>query len=136
VTPFTYTREGDHPSPTAITFPDDGCTESLIVIDLGGGLCRLEESPISSESAGWGDVIRCTPGPGGSLICTDVVQPSGLHREWFISSTAYQESQNWADLKERIMAAGGNWELVWGGIVILHYPQEKAEEFAPLLVAD
>ena len=133
MTSLIYPREGDNPSPTEIEFPDATGTESLIVLDLGGGLYRLEESPLSSEFAGWQDVVRCAPGPDGRLICTALVQPSGLHRERFITSMAYRESQNWADLKERIIAAGGNWEQIWGGIIILHYPEGKVAEFVPLL---
>ncbi len=130
---LVYTREGDLPSPVSMEFPDATGAESLIVVDLGGGLYRLDESPLGSEFAGWNDVVRCVPGQDGHLVCVELVRSSGLHRNRFIPATAYLSCPNWELLKQRIMAAGGNWEQVWGGILILHYPPELAAELELLL---
>jgi hypothetical protein len=130
----TYIREAGALPAEVIEFPDaEGDTEALIVTDLGDGMFRLEESPVFSGFAGWSDVMLCSRGDDGRLICQEVVQPSGLHRVCWVTNHEYLQSRNWAELKPRIMAAGGVWQQVFGGILILHYPKEKIAEFEPFL---
>ncbi len=129
-----YIREPGALPDVAVEFPDeDGDTEHLIVTDLGAGRFRLEESPVFSDFAGWGDVVACSRGDDGRLICREVVQPSGFHRVYSVTNHEYLQSRNWAELKPRIIAAGGVWQQVFGGILILHYPKGKIAEFEPFL---
>jgi hypothetical protein len=132
--PFTYRRPDDPREPTTVEFPDSqGYAESLILEDLGDGLYVLEESPLMSEYAAWKDVVRCIPGPDGHLVCTDLIRPAGLHRERFLSSFEFLQSQNWTELQDRIMSAGGNWEQIWQGFIVLSYPPEMAAVVSSLL---
>lgn len=136
----TYQRPGGSVHTLNIGFPDpsdpkgEPMFEALAVSWADGDDCfTLDESPAFSELAGWGDQVRLQQLKDNKYLFLEVTTPSGLHRLSTMISDEYGVCANWTELKRRIMACGGNWEQVFFGIVILHFPKERLEEFEALL---
>src|SRR5215510_10940752 len=107
-----------------ITFPGGG-TEDLLVTPVGLNLYRLEESPIFGD-AEYHDVIEAERLPGGHLRLVRVVTPSGFKTfTWLIRESEF-DSPVFNALLDRVIAVGGNWERICGGMLKIHLPPEEA----------
>jgi hypothetical protein len=106
-------------------FFQDGDSESFLVTPIGAGLYRMEESSVFCE-ARYLDTIEAEPQTDGKLRFVRVVTPSGLRTGSYILSPAQVESPALNALLDKVLAAGGNWEKVFGGVLFLHLPPEHA----------
>ena len=79
------------------------------------------------------DVIEAEPQPDGTVRFARILTPSGLTTLSWILSLDQIESPGLKLLLERVMAVGGNWERVFGGVLIVHFPpahnQQLTAEF-------
>ena len=110
-----------------IDFGDDyfQSFESSLVTPMGPGIYRLEESPLFSEVASFGDVIEAEQDDEGRLYFRRLVSKSGFRvYRWLVSQQIY-ESKEFADFYDTVMQIGGMWERALGGIVIVHIPADS-----------
>lgn len=107
---------------------DNGDSEELLLTRLGVDLYRCEESSLLGETH-YRDIIRATEVRDGSLLFVRVEHPSELMtQEWLLSESILQTDDCRA-LLDDVMASGGNWEQVFGGILLLHTAPDDAEAF-------
>lgn len=102
----------------------NGYKEELLVLPLGGNLYRLEESAELAE-ARYHDIIEAESLSDGSLRFLRVVTPSDLKTISYILSEALFESPALSALLNKVVTIGGNWERVFGGVLLLHFPASE-----------
>jgi hypothetical protein len=91
---------------------------------MGPNLYRLEESAVLGE-AYYHDVIETELQTDGTVRYLRVQTPSGLTSLTFVVSQPVIESPAMSALLERVVAVGGNWEKIFGGVLILHLPPQE-----------
>ena len=97
------------------------CDETLLVTPISPNLYRMEESAVLGEVF-YHDVIETELQTDGTVRFLRVFTPSGLITECLVASGAVLESPALSALLERVMAVGGNWERIFGGVLTLHLP--------------
>jgi len=102
-----------------MSFHDD--EETLLVTPMGSSLYRMEESSALGEVS-YHDVIEAELQTDGTLRFQRIFTPSGLKTVSWILSQTLVESPALSVLLERVMAVGGFWERLFGGVLILHLP--------------
>lgn len=102
-----------------MSFQDD--EETLLVTPMGSNRYRMEESSALGEVS-YHDVIEAEPHTDGTLRFLRVLTPSGLTTVSWILSQNLIESPALSVLLEKVMAVGGNWERMFGGVLLLHLP--------------
>lgn len=112
--------DSGQPRTARISF-SDGHEEDLTILPIGGNKFRLEESSLLGEAT-YRDIIEAELQPDGSLRFLRLVAPSGLKTVSCVLSDVQFKSQRLCALLETITAAGGGWERVFGGVLILHVP--------------
>lgn len=111
---------------TRITF-DNGDSEELLVTPLGGDLYRLEESSLFGEAM-YQDVIKAKHLEDGGLQFSSVETRSGMAvQSWILSEGVITDAPFQSILRD-VMAAGGNWEQAFGGLLLIHTPPDIANE--------
>ncbi|WP_175406422.1 DUF4265 domain-containing protein [Bacillus sp. FJAT-27264] len=98
--------------------------EVLDVTPVDRDMYRIEETPIFNPGVSMGDVIRLKE-ERGVYYYQETVRKSDLKRyAWLLTQdTAY--SPILAAFKQRVNEAGGSWEQIFGGLVVIHIPQDS-----------
>jgi hypothetical protein len=105
-------------------FPADGLTEDgALVTRLGPSRYRLESSPLT-EVARFGDVVEVAAQEDGALVFQRVVSPSVFRTYDYVLSREAIESPRFKELVERVTESGGQWEVAYGGCVMIHVPPD------------
>ena len=104
-----------------LLFPD-GIEELHTVTHLGGDRYRLDTSPVLSECATFGDVISASVSAPGRLQVLQVVQRSPYNTVVWAISPEVAESAQLVEFLDLVVASGGAWERVFGGLLYLHTP--------------
>ncbi len=107
----------------SLIFADEGVTESLLVTPLAQNLFRLEESPLNDELAFY-DVIEGERQGDGNVIFQRVAKKSEMRRFSYLLNNQIIDSMQFQSLQQQVMEIGGNWERLFGGIVIFSLPSE------------
>jgi hypothetical protein len=107
------------PCEVRMSFQDD--EETLLVTPMGPNLYRMEESSVLGEVS-YHDVIEAELQTDGTVRFLRVLTPSGLTTVSWILSQTLLESPALSALLEKVMAVGGNWERIFGGVLLLHLP--------------
>ena len=127
----------EQPREVSMSFPDDGSRglvviEQFVVTPMGPNLYRMEQSSPFGEVR-YHDVVETEPKADGTLGFLRVLTPSGLKTESWVLSRTQIESPALSPLLDKVMAVGGHWERIYGGILLLHLPpaehQPIADEF-------
>jgi hypothetical protein len=84
----------------------------------------MEESAVLGEVF-YHALIETELQTDGTFRFLRVLTPSGLTTECLIISKSVVESTDLTALLERVMAVGGNWERIFGGVLILHLPPQE-----------
>jgi len=113
-----------------ISFGD--CDEELLVTPIGPNLYRMEESAVLADVS-YHDVIETELQTDGTVRFLRVLTPSGLTTETWVVSQPVLESPAMLALLERVMAVGGNWEKIFGGVLILHLPPQERDHIVSAL---
>jgi len=113
-------------------FEDGGySTCSVLVEPTEDGLYRLLETPFLDPfetprgTHGWfGDVIRVTPTEADKTgrRFVEVVRAGRFTRHEFILGEGFPESPDFDTFARKIVDAGGQWERVCGGFLLVHIP--------------
>ena len=107
---------------------EGGDSESALVTPLGANRYRLEENLLLGEAT-YHDILEAEAQADGTLRYLRVAEPSGLKTESWILSKTLIESPDLTKLLERVDAAGGRWERVYGGVLIVSVPPTSAGIF-------
>jgi hypothetical protein len=118
-------NSSEQPREVQMTF-QDGDSEGLLVTPLGPNLYRLEESSVFGE-ASYHDVVETEAQTDRTLRFMRVLTPSGLKTVSRILPQAKFESPALSALLDKVMAVGGNWERIFGGVILLHLPPAEQD---------
>ena len=122
----------ESPHSVQIVF-DDGSSENLLLTAVGPDTYRAEESSMLSlliDGVGavrYKDLIQLRTQSDGSLRFVKIVTPSGLKTNSWILPKDTIESQGFRPILDSVMELGGNWEQVFGGVLLVHLPPEVAD---------
>jgi hypothetical protein len=104
----------------------DGSSESLLVSSVGSGLFRFEESSLLSEY-GYSDVFRASEQDDASLLFHEVVSQSSFRTECYLIPRRRVESTDFRSFLDWVMSTGGNWEQVFGDLLVVHVPPDLTD---------
>ena len=104
---------------------EGGDSESALVTRLGANRYRLEENLLLGEAT-YHDILEAEAQADGALRYLRVVEPSGLKTESWILPPTLIESPYLTKLLERVDAAGGRWERIYGGVLFVSVPPISA----------
>src|SRR5258708_7094653 len=131
--PTIHLECSDDEKRTHIRF-GNGDSEFLVVTALGNDLYRLEQSSLLGE-AYYRDVISTSRLDDGDLLFLGIEKPSGLVVQSWVLSLEVIDSIEVRAILEDVVAVGGNWEQVFGGVLIIHTPAAHAEDFSERIIA-
>ncbi len=110
-----------------VSFPKESATAHLLMTPLGNGQYRLEETPVLlEEPLFFRDIIQASRHLGRGLNFQQLVEKSGLRVYDFLLPLEVAGSEELQVFLRRIKGDGGHWEVVFGGIVIIHLPPASA----------
>ncbi len=110
---------------------EEGIEETVDVIPLGANDYRLGSTLLTlgdekGDRLYVGDVIEAEAQENGVLRFCRVVERSTWHHwDWLLPQEVF-ESSAFKSFQRAIVANGGEWEQVWGGMFIAHLPQGSA----------
>jgi hypothetical protein len=111
---------------------ENGDTEGLAMTKVGPDLYRLEESSFVGDAV-YGDVIQCRSADDGPLLFEKIAERSKLVTKSGIFSQEFLASDQVRSILDSVIQAGGMWELVFGGFLIVHTPAEIADTISDQL---
>ncbi len=99
--------------------------ESVLALPLGGGRFRLLESPLLSDSCRCGDTVHARLSADREWLVQSVVQRA-LVRSWTVFLSKLEAtSQGLQDFLLEVEAQGGQWSIVFGGLLQVDLPQSS-----------
>ena len=104
-----------------------GDSEKLLLTPVGGDLFRVEESSFVTDAV-YRDVIKATETEDGALLFVEIAERSPLVTNSWILSQELIESKAVQSILKQIMDQGGNWEQVFGGVLMVHTSPTTAKE--------
>ena len=107
-----------------IHFAEGGECEEIMVASLASNAYRLEETPLLLETAPelyWGDIIELEVLGNGQYRYVRVIKREYTHHSWLLDDTILN-SPHLDEFLAAVMATGGNWERILGGMLIVHIP--------------
>jgi len=112
---------------------NDATQEGILVTPLGDNRYRVEVDVISCMLLDrprdyvplprWGDVVEAREIGPGRVQFVRVVERARMRRFQWVISRALIESPELDRVLSKIMDLGGNWERVFGGVVIVYLPR-------------
>lgn len=110
-------------------------SQDLEVTELRAGLFRLEETPFFVESgARLGDLVELAELPSGDYRFVRVVDAApGVRYDYFLPEYLPVQLQAFTVAAERL---GVKWELIFGGVLILHAPPGVRVEAVNRIVSE
>jgi hypothetical protein len=113
---------------------DGGDSEDLILTPLGDDLYVLEESSLLGY-ASYKDVIRARRREDGDFSFISLERPSGfVMQSWPLTQDTI-DSSDFGSILEQIMAVGGHWERAFGGLLLVHTPEDRMQEITDRIKA-
>jgi hypothetical protein len=113
-------RFGDEGS--LVEFPSEAVTVSVPLTLIGDRLYRLDGVPVFAESASFGDVIEADQGQCGKLRFVRVAERGGWRTYGFVLPAQKIDSEWGQSLLAELMARGGHWERLFGGLLFVCIP--------------
>jgi hypothetical protein len=106
-----------------VTFEVEGVTvNNLRMTRVDHNLYRIEESPVLVSCPSYKDMIEADLQPAWSLIFRRVVKKSEMQTYDFVLAKKVIDSEGFTSLLDRVTEAEGDWEIVFGGWVLIHLP--------------
>ena len=129
---FLYPDQHEH-------LPDldenDELDQQLTAVQVGPRQWRILESPIFSEAVGFGDTVEGDFDDDGYFIIERIVERSEFRTIRTMVPRMFYFSDFGKAFLESVMEAGGMWEIVFWGILILNLPEGQADELEELFHA-
>ncbi|KQO01239.1 DUF4265 domain-containing protein [Paenibacillus sp. Leaf72] len=95
--------------------------EMLKVTPIDDQRYRIEENPLFTEMVSFGDIVKLEQ-QGNIYFYKETVRKSRLRRYSWLLSQDVASSEELADFKNRVADSGGNWETIFGGMLIINVP--------------
>jgi hypothetical protein len=121
---------------TAIEFPAERVTDACVVSKVGEGLYRLEGVLLLTELAGYRDVIEAEPVAPSRIRFVRVAKASGWRSCSFVLPRGHLESRAGQALLERVTAAGGHWERLFSGVLVICMPPDSTIDPTPWVLGE
>lgn len=115
-----------------IEFPFDsggsvsGCVS---VTPLGDDLYKLEETPLVDYAA-FGDVIEVEEIDNGCFVFKRIAEKSKYKCHELVLAKSLIESENFEKIVKRVEKEGGQWEIIFGGMVLINLPLDSCFDVA------
>jgi len=106
-----------------------------LTTQAGPNLWRLEQNPMFTEMAAYKDTVEGDFNEYGVFVVQRVVGESGLRTIRTGVPKRFYFSDFGKAFLDRVMKAGGMWEIVFWGILILNLPEGQADELGELFLA-
>ncbi len=106
---------------------DEGVTETICVTPHGSGVYRLEQTPVWNLDLTMylGDLIELEPLADGTHRFVRLVEGAALrHFDWFVPEF-FVESREYEEFGAAVEAAGGVWEGIMVGWLLVHLPESS-----------
>jgi len=114
---------------------DDYIDEPVKAVQVGPNLWRLEQNPMFTEMAAYKDTVEGDFNEYGVFVVQRMVGESGLRTIRTGVPKMFYFSDFGKAFLESVMEAGGMWEIVFWGILILNLPEGQADELEELFHA-
>jgi hypothetical protein len=119
-----------NPSETSPTAPRQNChvlvdSEIVSATDLGGGQYRLEEGLVFTDIAARGDIVEAVRVQGEvhpEFLCVVERGPFRVS-ETCLVPVEFIDSAAFKSFSDELLAAGGDWEVVFGGFLRFYVPK-------------
>ncbi|MGG4141674.1 DUF4265 domain-containing protein [Paenibacillus algorifonticola] len=95
--------------------------EMLKVTPIDDQRYRIEENPLFTEMVSFGDIVKLEQ-QGNIYFYKETVRKSRLRRYSWLLSQEVASSEELAAFKNRVADSGGNWETIFGGMLIINVP--------------
>ncbi|ANY65105.1 hypothetical protein BBD42_00385 [Paenibacillus sp. BIHB 4019] len=95
--------------------------EMLKVTPIDDQRYRIEENPLFTEMVSFGDIVKLEQ-QGNIYFYKETVRKSRLRRYSWLLSQDVASSEELAAFKNRVADSGGNWETIFGGMLIINVP--------------
>lgn len=100
-------------------------SEGVLATPVGPNRWRIEESAVCSVRARVGNVIEVEPLPSGELRLVRVVRRSPYRSYRWLLWRALLDSGDFAALCHEVEKAGGLWDRVFGGVLVIDVPKDS-----------
>jgi hypothetical protein len=107
-----------------LRFPD-GSEDSLAVTHIDDEVVVLHETSLLQEEYRFGTKIAVRVLDGNVLEVREIVAKSTFETLEFLLPQAVAESPYLDQLLSRVVAEGGGWERMFGGVLLVHIPEKR-----------
>jgi hypothetical protein len=118
----------------------DGTSEELLAVQLDEKRCRLEESPAFVEGYGFGDTVRVEADGEGFLVAKEVLNRAPMVQSEITLPRHVSQTQGFQNFCHAVHEAGGQWSILFGGILLVDVPEasgfDAARELERMTAAD
>jgi hypothetical protein len=98
----------------------EGISETISAEQTGDNTYLVLENPVFNCKINYGTVVRAMSDEKGELVMTGIAKLSDYKTRKFLLSTYAKDSDFVKRIGDPIIAAGGKWEVVMGGVVFIH----------------
>jgi hypothetical protein len=118
----------------SLDFPEEGITTSTPLTQVGTNLYRLEAVPTFSD-ANYHDIVEGEWIDAETLRVRRVVQTSGWQTQVYILSREVIAHGKVQQHLQRVLAMGGYWEQIFGGMLYICLPPGAILDFEENLLS-
>ena len=114
---------------------DDYIDEPVKAVQVGPNRWRLEQNPMWTEMAAYKDTVEGEVDEYGVFVVRRVVERSGLRTIRTGVPRMFYFSDFGKAYLDRVMKAGGMWDMLFWGILVINLPEGQADELEELFRA-
>lgn len=101
----------------------DGLSETVFGEQVSESAYRLLENPVFNCRITYGTTVKVEADKDGELVVIKILRASDYTTRRFLLPSSLSNT-NFADkIGNRIIEAGGTWEVVMGGLAFVHFPK-------------
>ena len=101
----------------------NGIGENVGAEQIGENEYKLLENPVLSCKINYGTIVKALPNEKGELILIGILKASDFKTRKFLWSSNVADSDFVKRIGDPLIAVGGSWEVVMGGISFIHIPR-------------
>ena len=110
----------------------DYMEEDVLAVKVGSNRYRLAENPMWNEMAAFHDVVEGKIADDRVFYVERVIEESGLKTIRTGVPPYFYFSDFGKGFLDKVVEAGGMWDILFWGILVFNIPEERAEEFEEL----